>query len=106
MAIWGAFLIANHLDLPQISFYGDSKLVVDGIMGKITLSNPGIQGWLKRAKILWTILNHPPIKHIYRENNSRADDLSKKGIQVEFGIIRMLHYRNGSLIWQNTIPLP
>ena len=42
MAIWGALLAANHLDLTQISFYGDSKLVVDGLIGKITLSILGI----------------------------------------------------------------
>ena len=60
MAIWGALMAIINLKLPHLTFYGDSKMVVDGIMGNNQLSNPGLQGWLKRAKKLWTRLNQPP----------------------------------------------
>lgn len=33
---------------------------------------------------MWQILNYPSIKHVYRENNSSADGLSKKGYQCWF----------------------
>ena len=42
MAIWDALLAACHLNLPHISFYGDSKLIIDGLMGNISLTNSGI----------------------------------------------------------------
>lgn len=106
MAIWGALMAAINLKISNVNFYGDSKIVVDSIMGNIQLSNPGLQGWFQREKYLWVRLNRPPINHIFRENNTRADGLSKRGIKANFGCIQVLHYRDGSLIWENSIPLP
>ena len=70
------------------------------------MRNPRLMGWRQRAHRLWKILDCPPIKHIYRENNTRADGLSKKGINADFGAMYVYRYRDGMVIWNSTIPIP
>lgn len=106
MSLWGGLLAIINLSLQQIYIYGDSKLVVDGINGCINLVDPELQGWFQRASQLWIRLKRPPIKHIFREHNTRADGLSKKGTRAIFGNMQVQHIKDGSMVWENNIPLP
>ena len=89
-----------NLKLLNLSIYGDSKLVVDCIAGHINLNLPDLQGWIQRTISLWQKLNQPPIVHVYREKNARADRLSKKGLAANFGFLQVQHYRDGDLVWR------
>lgn len=106
MSIWGALVMVIKLRLTKPSFYGDSRLVVECIQGNSFRHIPRLQGWLLRIKRLCTTPDRPTISHIFRENNRRADDLSKRGINDNFGSMYVLHYRDGTLFWENTIPIP
>ena len=44
--------------------------------------------------------------HIYRENNTRADGLSKKGLNADFGIMYVYRYRDGREVWNSFVPIP
>ena len=106
MALWGGLLAASNLQLQNPNFYGDSMLVIGWITSRCDMLNPGLLGWRQRTHRLWQNLNYPPITHIYRENNMRADGLSKKGINVEFGYMHVLQFKDGVQIWNSTIPIP
>lgn len=106
MALWGGLLAAVNLNLTEVHIYGDSKLIIDCISGRQNMNNPGLHGWLKRTQRLWHKLDNPPISHIYRENNMTADGLSKRGINAVFGILQVVHFRDGAQIWNSSIPIP
>ena len=70
------------------------------------MDSPYLKGWFDRTRVLWDRLNCPPIFHIYRENNTRVDRLSKRGLQEEFGFLKVAHFQNGRLRDSRDIPLP
>lgn len=106
MALWGALLAAADLQLQNINIYGDSKLVIEWITGNFTMNNPGSVGWRQRTLRLWQMLDCPPITHIYRENNTRAEGLSKRGLCADFGIMYFSRFRNGRVVWNSSVPIP
>lgn len=106
MALWSGLLAASNLQLQNPNFYDDSKLVIGWIYSKCDMIALGLMGWRQRTHRLWKILNYPPINHIYRENNTRADGLSKKGIQEDFGHMHIFQYKDGVQIWNSTVLIP
>ena len=95
MALWSGLLVAYNMGLNGLSIFGDSKIIIDVVTGKVVLSSLSSQGWLIRTKQMWMKLHNLPIQHIFRENKSRADGLSKKGLRLYFGILQVEHFRNG-----------
>lgn len=106
MAFWGGLLVATMLNIQNPSFYGNSKMVIEWINGRSKLTVPKLRGWMQRIYYLWNNLNQPPIKHIYREANTRADGLSKKGVCVEFGQMYFTGIKDGDVIWNLSVPVP
>lgn len=106
MALWCGLLASHNMGLNDVSIFGDSKIIIDAMVGKAVLSTARVQGWLLRAQQLWSKMNKPAITHIFRENNTRADRLSKKGLDMEFGILQENQYRVGQIIWNTEIPIP
>ena len=106
MAIWCGLLAAVNLELNDVSIYGDSKLIIDTMNGKVSNSSITEHGWYRRARHLWERLNYPPISHIYRENNTRDDGLSKQGVGMVFGILRVSQYKHNKKVWTSDIPIP
>ena len=106
MALWGGLFVAANMDLMDLHIYGDSALIVGGIMGHSQIHIPSLQGWISRVRRIWQRLGSPPIEHIYRDLNSRADSLSKQGLNAAYGVIQILHFQDGVLQLENSIPLP
>lgn len=101
MALWGALLAAADFQLQNVNIYGDSKLVIEWIIGNFTMNNPGLVGWRQK-----TLCGRCWIAHIYRENNTRADGLSKKGLCADFEIMYFSRFRNGRVVWNSSVPIP
>lgn len=106
MALWGGLHIAQDLQVQGISIYGDSMLIINWITSKYQMRSPHLQGWVERTQGLWQRLGCPPINHIYRENNSRADKLSKRGLTAGFGNMEVSHFKEGRMIEAFSIPIP
>lgn len=106
MALWGGLLISYDLQIQVVGIYGDSKLVIGWLSNETHMDSPHLQGWIDRTRELWKRMDCPPIHHIYRENNTRADRLSKKGLLEEFGILRVAHFSNDLQMGVAHIPLP
>ena len=106
MAIWCGFNTAVNLGLQGVSVYGDSKLVIDTMLGHATSSMIAYHGWFRHAKLILERLNRPPITHIYRELNTRADGLSKRGVDMRFGVLQVSQYKLNKKVWTSDIPIP
>lgn len=106
MALWGGLLAVVNMDLSDLHIYGDFDLIIGVIMGCLHLQIPDLQGWICRIRRIWQRLGSPPIEHIYRDLNTRADGLSKRGLNADYGFIQVLHYRDGVQFWDSTIPMP
>ena len=106
MALWGGLWVASDLSLQDFHIYGDSKIVIGWVSNSYHLLSPHLHGWLARTQNLWNRMLRPMINHIYRENNTRADGLSKRGLQVDYGVIQFFRYRDGRVIQELKIPIP
>lgn len=86
-----------------------TKIIIDGIFGifgRSSLTSSGFQEWYERTKHLCIILNKSPMIHIFRENNTRVDGLSKKGLRLPFGKLQVSHYKDGHPTRFFDIPIP
>ena len=67
----------------------DSKAIIDRALGLTSLNILALDHWIKGSKVLISIFQDIAFKHIHREFNDIADDLSK----LTFGEIDgFLHY--------------
>ena len=68
---------ALDLGISELNVYGDSMLVIKQMQGKYKVNSPSIKPYHEKAKTF-------PIKstffHIYREKNSRADELANQAL--------------------------
>lgn len=80
MALAGLLYFCLFLNLQGVSIYGDSKIMVEHVKGKNSISSPHLFGWLNRINFYWNLLKEGSIQHIYRDKNVQVDALSKKGL--------------------------
>ena len=90
MLLWSGLWIARLLEIKDISIYGDSKVIIDDMSGKSELFLHEAQGWIDKVKYLISKFASVSWNHIFRENNSRADKLSKKGLISPPGSLHIL----------------
>ena len=77
-----------------------------GINNRFHMHNQLLLGWIDQIQSFWHRLDCPSINHIFRENNTWADRLSKMGLVAEFGSMNVSHFVDGRLIAEQSIPLP
>ena len=95
--MWTMLRKASPRQVVQLQIYGDSKLVIDCLK----LGKPPWDVFLlplyediDRARILFQRLS---FQHIFREINSEADLLSKKGLLLPTGSINIWELTDGFL---------
>ena len=105
MALVGLIHFCLFINLQDVSIFGDSKVMVDGVIGKSIIRKPQLYGWIDRIKFLWNKSKGVSIHHIKRDLNQRADDLSKRGLQVTPGLWFMqVAYEGNFLSIQDFFP--
>lgn len=48
MVLWGLVWFNNFLNILFLHVYGDSKIIIDRVLGKASINTASLQGWLKR----------------------------------------------------------
>lgn len=86
MALAGLMSFCLFLNLQDVSIFGDSKVLVDYVAGKNTISKLHLMGWLDRIRFFWNSLKGGSVNYICREQNNMADSFSKKGLQAAPGL--------------------
>lgn len=85
IALWGLMWFANHLCVENVSYYDDSKDLIDHLNQVGSINQPHLSSWIHRIDILRKMFLAISFSHIYREKNSQVDHLSKLGLKGRFG---------------------
>ena len=72
---------AYKLHVSSLNIFADSQLVVRQIMGQYKVKNERMKTLHKQAIELLGKLENWNIEHVYRDKNTRADALSKSGME-------------------------
>lgn len=70
----------NDNNVQNVSFYLDSKLVVEQISGNFKVKSEHLKVMYGEAKVLISKIDNFTINHIYRVNNKRADELANQAL--------------------------
>jgi hypothetical protein len=71
---------------------GDSKVVIDWLNSKGQLHVSSLLGWMDRTRELQHKFRHITFLHTPRENNKKADALSKTALQKQVGLLSYNHW--------------
>lgn len=74
---------AKDLKIKKLLIEGDSMLIVSQIIGKWKVKNEELKIYNDKAKKLLTNFLCVGIKHVYREKNTDADDITKEVIKTK-----------------------
>ena len=66
--------------IKEISVEGDSMLVIKQMLGHYSVKSDNLKGLFKKSKELQLNFDSINFKHIYRNKNSRADELANKSL--------------------------
>jgi ribonuclease HI len=74
---------ALELGVKEAEVYMDSELVVKQMLGQYKVKNEGLKPLYKKASALSGRFSAFSIKHVPREQNTHADKLSKKALDLK-----------------------
>ena len=77
---WALLWFVRRKYVLNIQIIGDSKVVIDWVIGSSSLDSMVLDHWISRVKSLIYEFSSIYFRHIYREFNSESDCLSKKEI--------------------------
>jgi ribonuclease HI len=95
MGIWATLTLANHLSLPRLQAFGDSRVIIEWLNDRGKLNVCSIEGWKIRTKDLIKKFQYISFHHLYREFNKEADKLSKEALLVPEGKITYYQWEPG-----------
>jgi len=75
---------AINLGIRKINVEGDSMLVIKQMKGEYKVKSNNLIDLYNEAKLLQNKFEYISFKHIYRENNRRADELSNLAISKDY----------------------
>lgn len=73
------------LNIQAVSIFGDSKVMVDFVLGKDNIYKSHLLGWMDKINFFWRRMEGSSIHHICRAQNQQADSLSKEGLHSDLG---------------------
>ena len=85
MASWALLSVSKIMGIPLLSIYGDSLVIISWAIGKSTLNLPHLSHWCYDIRELMHHFSGMIMKHIYREHNQIADNLSKIALSLDSG---------------------
>jgi len=75
---------AKELGGRRLAIHSDSELMVNQMKGAYKVKNAGLRPLYEDARRLWEEFDHVTIRHVRREENSRADALCNEALDGEF----------------------
>lgn len=72
--------VKKHFDKAEVTFFMDSKLVVEQLSGRYKIKSLNLMGLINKIKILEQDLNVNGYNHVRRESNKIADVLANQAL--------------------------
>uniref|UniRef100_A0A6C0DKZ1 RNase H type-1 domain-containing protein n=1 Tax=viral metagenome TaxID=1070528 RepID=A0A6C0DKZ1_9ZZZZ len=72
---------ANELGIKELLVMGDSELIIKQMKGEYKVKSVNIIEHYLKAKTLSRLFDNIKYEHIYRKDNTRADELANLGLQ-------------------------
>lgn len=82
-ALAGLLAFSIFCDIQAISIFGDSKSVVDHVLGSCLIKSPHLAGSMDQIMYFWGLIKDKSIQHICCSQNQQADCLSKQGLLLD-----------------------
>jgi len=105
VAVWSLLFWANRRNIKDIRIFGDSRLVIDWLNGKVNISNIFLEHWCLRIRELIALFGDIQFQHIYRTFNEEADRLSKMGLRGQTGILHIKEIKEERQLMEDSILL-
>ena len=105
MSIWGLLQFSTLIGISDISIYGDSKVIIEWLKDNFNLQVMLINQWCQRVKSLKGSFKQIYFRHISRNFNARADNLSKDVISIKYGTLWIHEFLEALLIHEEEVDL-
>jgi len=80
LGAWALLTLASRFAISELLVKGDLNIVIDWLQGKGSLQVLTLECWKGRLTNLLKLFHNVTFKHIYREDNTEADMLSKQAL--------------------------
>jgi ribonuclease HI len=97
-ALWLLLKTAKEKGLKQFQVYGDSKMLMYWANNKYQTGNLTLVPIMNQVMEVKNRFEEISFNHIYREYNTKADQLSKETLLMQEGILFEQEFRRGSQI--------
>lgn len=74
---------ASDLGIKELLVIGDSELIVKQMKGQYKVKSSSILDFYLKAKELANLFNKIQYQHVYRKDNTRADELANIGLEMK-----------------------
>jgi ribonuclease HI len=95
MEAWALLTLASRFSISKLTIMGDSKIVIDWLREKGSLQMLDLECWKERLFELIIFFQNISFDHIYREDNTEADMLSKLAMLKFSGTIEYFQVEGG-----------
>jgi len=82
MGAWATLTLATRLFVFDLFVLGDSKIIIDWLNGKGSITVANLYSWNERIYEIIPLFRTLSFAHIYREENKVADILSKNALFI------------------------
>jgi hypothetical protein len=95
LGAWASLILAcRHTD--ELLLLGDSKITIDWLNGLADFQVAALECWKERTQDATLLFRKLSFSHIYREENSEADTLSKRALHLPPGQICFTKWEDGN----------
>lgn len=106
LVLWGLPWFSKRLFIHTIHVYGDSKSLIEGVSAITDFSPPKLSSQISHINFLKQSFHQITFQHIFRESNSVADSLSKKGLTDDNGYMHFVYLEEETIMQEGSILLP
>jgi ribonuclease HI len=96
LGAWASLILASRLHIDELLLLGDSKIIIDWLSGRADFHVAALESWKERTQEATHLIRKLSFSHIYREENSEADTLSKKALYLPSGHICFTRWEEGN----------
>jgi hypothetical protein len=103
LGLWGLLLLSTSFSIKKMMVVGDSKVTIDWINSKSSLNLIYLSSWKDKIRRLNDQFETIKFMHVHRQFNKEADNLSKKSLKGNIGLLYYEELVDGSAIYADKL---